>query len=156
MILVDANLLIYAVNRDAPQHAAARDWWEETLSGTTPVGLPWLVMLAFVRLSTNARVMRSPASTEQALHYTHEWLAQPYVTPLNPGESHWLILSRLLADSGAAGNLTNDAHIAAIAIEQGYVVYSADNDFQRFQGIRHVNPLSPGGVHESAASWPPS
>lgn len=151
MILVDANLLIYAVNRDAAQHAAARAWWEEVLSGTTPVGLPWLVLLAFLRLSTNGRVVHSPASTDQALDYVREWLAQPYVTPLNPGESHWLILSRLLVDSGAAGNLTSDAHIAAIAIEHGYVVYSADNDFKRFQGIRHVNPLVPGGVHESRA-----
>lgn len=156
MILADANLLIYAVNRDAPQHPAARAWWEDTLSGTTPVGLPWPVLLAFLRLSTHARVMRSPASAEQALGYVHEWLAQPYVTPLNPGETHWLILSRLLADSGAAGNLTNDAHIAAIAIQHGYVVYSADNDFKRFQGIRHVNPLVPGGVHETATSWSPS
>jgi len=156
MILVDANILIYAVNRDAPPHLAARAWWEEVLSGTTPVGLPWLVLLAFVRLSTHARVLRSPTAVERALGYVNEWLAQPYVTPLNPGEKHWLILSRLLADSGAAGNLTSDAHIAAIAIEHGCVVCSADNDFKRFEGIRHINPLAPGGVHEHTAAWPGS
>jgi len=154
VILVDANLLIYAVNRDAPQHAAARAWWEQVLSGTTPVGLPWLVLLAFLRLSTNARVLRSPASVERALGYVHEWLAQPYVTPVSPGDRHWDILSRLLAESGAAGNLTSDAHIAAIAIEHDHVVCSADNDFKRFKGIRHVNPLASEGAHEHGASWP--
>lgn len=142
MILVDANLLIYAVNRDAPGHEVARAWWEDTLSGTTPVGVPWLVLLAFIRLITNPRIMHAPAATDQALKYVDQWLQQPYVVPVNPGERHWLILSRLLGDAGTAGNLTNDAHVAAIAVEQGYVVYSADNDFKRFEGVRHVNPLA--------------
>lgn len=142
MILPDANLLIYAVNGDTPQHEAARTWLERTLSGTTPVGLPWLVLLAFIRLTTHPRILPTPLSPEDALDYVSGWLAQPFVTPLNPGDRHWLILDRLLRQDGTAGNLTNDAHIAAIAIEHGCALYSADYDFQRFEGLDHVNPLS--------------
>lgn len=153
MILVDANLLIYAINRDAPQHAAARAWWEDTLSGTTQIGLPWLVLLAFLRLTTNPRVVRAPLSAEQALGFVDEWLSQPYATPVGPGERHWSILKQLLGNSGTAGNLTNDAHVAAIALEHGYTVYSADNDFKRFDGLRHVNPLAGQEVHDDALSY---
>lgn len=153
MILVDANLLIYAINRDAPQHAAARTWWEATLSGTTRVGLPWLVLLAFLRLTTNPRVVRSPLPVGQALAFVDRWLQQPYVAPVNPGERHWLILNQLLDTSGTAGNLANDAHVAAIAIEQGCTVYSADNDFKRFGGLQHVNPLAASEVHETASTY---
>lgn len=153
MILVDANLLIYAVNRDAPQHAAARAWWEAVLSGTTQVGLPWLVLLAFLRLTTNPRVVRSPLPADRALAFVDEWLQQPYVVPAGPGEHHWLILKQLLGDSGTAGNLANDAHLAAVAIEQGYTVYSADNDFKRFAGLRHVNPLAGEEIHEAGIRY---
>jgi len=149
VILVDTNLLIYAVNRDAPLHDGARDWLETTLSSTTIVGLPWMVLIAFLRLTTNPRVVQSPVSIDQALTVVDGWLKQPYVMPLNPGERHWAILNRLLLSSGSAGNLTNDAHLAAIAIEQGYALYSADNDFRRFEGLEHVNPLEPGDIHES-------
>lgn len=153
MILIDANLLVYAINSDAPQHAVARGWLEETLSGVTPVGLPWVVLLAFLRLTTSHRVLSSPMSIEQALRYVDSWMAQPYVTVLNPGERHWSILSGLLRDSGGAGNLTSDAHIAAIAIEYGYAVYSADNDFKRFAGVTHVNPLVSREVHEVRGAY---
>lgn len=141
MILVDANLLLYAVNRDLPQNARARAWLEEVLSGHENVGLPWVVILAFLRLTTNARVFEQPLTVEQAVAYIEEWLAQPVVTTVSPGNSHWLILRNLLTVSGAGGNLTTDAHIAALAIEHGYTVYSTDNDFKRFSGLRHVNPL---------------
>lgn len=151
MILIDANILVYAVNRDAPQHAVARDWLEETLSGTTIVGLPWIVLLAFLRLTTNHRILRSPLQAEQALLYIDSWLQQPYVVLVNPGERHWMILNKLLRSSGAAGSLTTDAHIAAIAIEHGYAVCSADNDFKRFDGVVHINPLQ--GIHEPKASY---
>lgn len=151
MILIDANILIYAVNHDAPQHAVARDWLEETLSSTMVVGLPWIVLLAFLRLTTHHRILSKPMRAEQALSYIDGWLAQPFVRLLNPGERHWMILSRLLRNSGTAGNLTSDAHIAAIAIEQGYVVCSADNDYKRFDGLAHVNPLQE--VHERGASY---
>lgn len=153
MILVDTNLLIYAVDADAPQHQAALSWVTETFSSDVPVVLPWVVLTGFIRLTTNARVMRSPLPVATALAYVSLFLQQPNVATLNPGERHWLILGRLLADNGAAGNLTTDAHIAAIAIEHGCTVYSADNDFKRFVGLQHVNPLAHRDIHETLAAY---
>lgn len=141
MILVDANLLIYAIDRDAPLHARARRWLEQALSGTAALALPWVVVLAFLRITTHPAVMRTPLQPGAAIRYVDSWLAQPCVALLGPGENHWRILRNLLEVSGTAGNLTSDAHIAALAIEHGYAVYSTDNDFKRFPGIRHVNPL---------------
>lgn len=142
MILVDANLLIYALNSDSPQHARARPWLERTLSATTPVGLPWIVILAFIRLTTRAGIMRRPLALAHAIAYIDSWLQQPCVEIVGPGEHHWTIFSRLLEATGTAGNLTSDAHIAALALEHGASIYSADHDFARFPGIRHVNPLT--------------
>jgi len=142
MILVDVNLLLYAVNHDLPQHARSRAWLEDVLSGNEGVGLPWVVILAFLRLTTNARIFERPLSVERAVAYVEEWLAQPVVTTVTPGKSHWAVLRNLLLDAGTGGNLTTDAHIASLAIEYGYTVYSTDNDFKRFPGIRHINPLA--------------
>jgi toxin-antitoxin system PIN domain toxin len=153
MILLDANLLIYAYDQDAPQHSRARAWLENILSSNTPVGLPWIVIVAFIRITTNRKAMVTALAAEEALAYVDAWLQQPYVTPLNPGERHWLILNKLLHNNGTAGNLTNDAHIAAIAIEHGYTVYSADNDFKRFTGLLHVNPLEHTDIHETLAQY---
>jgi toxin-antitoxin system PIN domain toxin len=141
MILVDANLLIYAVNQDLPQHPIARDWWESTLSSGESAGLPWVVILAFIRICTNGRVFAKPLSPEFAISYIDEWLDLPTVTTVAPGKNHWNVLRNLMALTGTAGNLTTDAHIAALAIESGCSIYSADNDFRRFPGVRHVNPL---------------
>jgi hypothetical protein len=141
VILVDVNLLLYAVNSDLERHEAARRWWQETLSGTEPVGLPWVVVLAFVRLTTHPRVFERPLEVDQAVAYVDEWLAQPVADVVAPGANHWPILRNLLEATGSAGNLVTDAHIAALALEQGYAVYSADNDFRRFPGLKHVNPL---------------
>lgn len=142
MILLDANLLIYAVNRDLPQHKVARNWLEKTFSDPDDVGLPWVSVLAFLRLSTNPRVFKAPLKVEEAIAYADEWMALPSVSLVVPGFRHWEIFKNLLAQSGTGGNLTTDAHIAALALEGGYAVYSADNDFRRFPGIRHVNPLA--------------
>lgn len=142
MILVDANLLIYAIDEDSPQHPAARQWLEETLSGTTWVGLPWVVILAFLRLTTRPQVVRHPLPPEVALAFVNSWLKQPFVRPVGPGANHWPILRNILATTGMAGNLTSDAHIAALALENGCPVYSTDNDFKRFPGLEHVNPLA--------------
>jgi len=141
MILVDANLLLYAVNEDLPQHDGARRWLENVLSGRESVGLPWVVILAFLRLTTNGRVFERPLPVDQAMAYVDEWLSLPVVRPVVPGPGHWLVLRALLEMAGTAGNLTTDAHIAALAIEHGYTIYSADNDFKRFVGVLHVNPL---------------
>lgn len=142
MILVDANLLIYAVDADSVHHEAARRWLEETLSGTTRVGLPWIVLLAFVRITTRAGIFERPLPVDRALAYVDSWLDQPFATAIAPGESHWAILRGLLAASGTAGNLTADAHLAALAIENRCPVYSTDNDFARFRGVEHKNPLA--------------
>ena len=141
MILVDANLLIYAVNRDAPDHRAARRWLEGLLSGPNHVGLAWVVVLAFLRITTRPGILPAPLSIDQASTYVDEWLAQPMVEMVAPGEAHWR-LRNLLLSAGTLGNLTSDAHLAAIALETGAEIHSADYDFQRFPGIRHFNPLA--------------
>jgi toxin-antitoxin system PIN domain toxin len=142
VILLDANLLIYAVNRDLPQHKTAKTWIEKTFSDQDSVGLPWVSVLAFLRLCTNPRVFKAPLKVEDAIAYIDEWVALPSVELVTPGQRHWEIFKNLLAQCGTAGNLVTDAHIAALALERGYAVYSADNDFRRFPGIRHVNPLA--------------
>jgi len=141
VILVDANVLVYAVNADSPHHRPARKWLELALSGATPVGLAWIVILAFLRLTTRAGVLSKPLSPERAMAFVDEWLAQPYVVAVGPGDGHWTILRQLLRESGTAGNLTSDAHLAALALEQGASVCSTDADFSRFPGIERINPL---------------
>ena len=141
MIIIDANLLIYATNADSPQHTAARKWLERTLSGAIEVGLPWIVVLAFIRITTRPGILANPLSCEAALDYVDQWLNQPFVNLLAPTEQHWKIFRQLLHQSGSLGNLTSDAHIAALAIENGADIYSADHDFRRFPGVVHVNPL---------------
>lgn len=142
MILVDANLLIYAVNADSAHHREARRWLEQTLSGPTPVGFAWVVLLAFLRVTTQASVFPQPLAPERALDYVDSWLDQPFASAVAPGPGHWAILKTLLRHTGAAGNLTSDAHLAALAIEQECTVYSTDSDFQRFPGVECHNPLT--------------
>jgi uncharacterized protein len=139
--LVDANVLIYAIDADSPHHRPARRWLEEALSGTTSIGLAWIVILAFLRLTTRPGILRNPLPPERAMAFIDEWLAQPYVRAVSPGESHWTILRKLLRDSGTAGNLTSDAHLAAAALELGASVCSTDADFERFPGVDRINPL---------------
>jgi toxin-antitoxin system PIN domain toxin len=141
MILIDANLLIYAIDQSSPHHRKASIWLEAILSSTTPVGLAWIAALAFLRITTRAGVMNKPLHADDAITYIDSWLSQPNVALVRPGEQHWPILRNLLQASGTSGNLTSDAHLAALAIEQGYAVYSADNDFRRFAGLTVVNPI---------------
>ena len=142
MKLVDLNLLIYAVNRDSPNHEAARSWLENVLSGDERVGLPWVVLLGFLRITTSRLIMPRPLPVGQALDVVDGWLAQPQVQVLHPGEDHWRHLRILLLDCGAAGNLTTDAHLAALAIGNGATVCSTDNDFGRFARLEWTNPLA--------------
>ncbi len=141
MILVDANVLIYAIDADSPHHRPARRWLEHELSGTTPVGLVWIVILAFLRLTTREGILKKPLSPERAMAFVDEWLAQPYVSAVGPGDGHWTILRKLLRDAGTAGNLTSDAHVAAVALELGATICSTDADFGRFPGIERISPL---------------
>jgi uncharacterized protein len=144
VILVDANLLTYAVDADAPHHRKARRWFEDTISGHERVGLPWVVLLAFLRITTREGILQRPLPARAALAYVDEWLSHPNVEPVGPGPRHWLLLRNLLKTTGMAGNLTSDAHLAALAIERGAPVYSTDHDFGRFPGVEHVNPLAAG------------
>jgi uncharacterized protein len=144
VIVVDLNLLIYAVNEDAPQHERARRWWEGVVSQSETIGLAWAVVFGFLRLTTNPRVMPRPLAPEKAFAVIDDWFAQPPVEPIEPTERHWAIVKEILAPLGTAGNLTSDAHLAALAIEHGARLFSTDNDFARFSPLRWVNPLGGG------------
>lgn len=141
MILPDINLLVYAVDETSPYHAASRRWWDETLSSTQTVALCWPSILGFVRLVTNRRIFQSPMTAAEALDRVDGWLAQPNSFLVSPTPRHWSLLSTLLRSMGVAGNLTTDAHIAALAIEHGATLCSNDNDFARFEQLRWENPL---------------
>lgn len=144
MIVPDVNLLVYAYNRDAPHHADARSWWENLLNSDTPVALPWASVLGFVRLMTHRAVLTTPLMPAKATDHARGWMLRPNVEPLEPGERHLDILDRLLRVVGAGGNLTTDAHLAALAIEHQAELCSNDADFARFPGLRWRNPLRGG------------
>lgn len=144
MIVPDINLLLYAAQVESPQHAKATAWLEQLLNGDEPVGLPWTVSIGFVRLVTNHRIFVSPLPVEQALDFVDGWYSRRIVVPVAPGDEHWRVLRTLLLESGAAGNLTSDAHLAALCIERGATLHSANSDFGRFHGLRWVNPLVTG------------
>jgi hypothetical protein len=139
--LVDANVLLYAVDERSPRHRAARAWLEARLSGSETIALTWSVLLAFLRLSTSPRVFAHPLPGDQAFDVVDSWLAQPCVTLVHPGDRHSAVLRGLLASLGMAGNLVSDAHLAALAIEHGAELCSCDTDFARFAGLRWVDPL---------------
>ena len=146
MILVDANLLMYAANGAAPEHDRARSWLDDRLNGSARVGLPWPSLLAFVRLATNPVVVRDPASMADAWQQVEEWLGcEPAWTPL-PGAEHSAILGRLLESPGMTSRLVPDAHLAALAVEHGLTLCSTDGDFARFPGLRWENPLAAGST----------
>ncbi len=142
MTIIDANVLLYAYNADAPQHKAAAQWLASLLKSAEPIGLPWATVWAFIRISTNSRIWSHPRSTEDVFAIIREWLAQPGVVLLNPGPLHAEILEKLVDDYGAIGPLVTDAVLAALAIEHGAVLASTDQDFRRFPDVRWVNPLS--------------
>ncbi len=143
MILVDANLLLYAYDSLSAKHQEARLWMEEAFSGIEPVRLSWPVILAFLRISTNTRLRSAPFTLEEAAAIVDEWFMRPNVDLLEPGERHWQILRHLLPESQARGPLVSDAHIAALAIEHGAVLYTTDRDFSRFERLQWHNPLEP-------------
>ena len=142
MIIVDANLLIHAVNEDARLNHKAKQWLESALSGSEAVGFSWVVLLAFLRLTTRTSLFRRPLPIEASLDVVASWLDQAPATIVHPGPRHLSILRELLIDLGTGGNLTSDAHLAALAIEHGAILYSSDADFARFSGLKWRNPLS--------------
>jgi uncharacterized protein len=143
MKIVDLNVLLYAVNSEAALHERARRWWEQALNDEETLGLPWVVLLGFLRLSTNARVFPRPLTPGVAASKIDAWLARDNVRVVRENEAHWETLKPLLGGTGTAGNLTTDAHLAALAISHDAVLVSSDGDFGRFKNLRWENPLQP-------------
>lgn len=142
MKLVDANLLLYAMDTSAPRHARARRWLEVELSGDETVAFAWSALLAFIRLSTSPRVFESPLDPSEAFAIVEGWLSRSNAAVVHPAERHLALLRDFLVPLGTAGNLTSDAHLAALALEHGAELCSSDSDFARFPGVRWVDPLA--------------
>lgn len=144
MIIPDANVLLYAYHRGAPQHERARAWVERSFSGSQPIGLPWQCTTAFLRVATHPKVFSNPYSIAEATAIVRAWFDAPAVTVLDPGARYFDILSALLATSQVSGPLVMDAALAALAIEFGATLASSDRDFRRFDGLRLLDPLQEG------------
>ena len=142
MKLSDVNLLLYAYDTSSAHHARAKAWLEGQLSGVEAFAFAWIVLLAFVRLVTSPRVFESPLRVDEALDIVDAWLAAPCATVAHPGARHAVLLRQLLEPLGTGGNLTTDAHLAALALEHDAELCSADADFSRFPGVRWTNPLT--------------
>lgn len=142
MIIPDANLLVYAYDETCPAHRLARKWWENALSGTEAVGIPWIVVLAFVRLATHPTIAENPMTVAQAEVTVTDWLEVEHVRLLAPSQATLARFFEFLRAAGTGGNLSTDAMIAALATEYGGCVYSNDRDFSRFPGLVWRNPLA--------------
>jgi toxin-antitoxin system PIN domain toxin len=142
VIVLDANLLLYAYDGTSPHHDAALSWLKKAFSGPELIGLPWQVVWAFLRLSTNSRIFASPLLTEEAVAIVQQWMDLKQVRLLAPGERHWSLLRQMLLEGNVRGPLATDAEIAALTIEYGGVLHTTDRDFARFPGLRWANPLA--------------
>lgn len=140
-MLLDANLLLYAVDEAGPQHARASAWLTDQLGGPRRVGLPWQSLIAFLRIATNPRAARRPISPDVAWEQVEEWLAAPAAWVPVPGPAYGRILGELIVRYGVSGNLVPDAQLAALALEHGLTIHSHDTDFVRFREVRWENPL---------------
>jgi toxin-antitoxin system PIN domain toxin len=140
MKIVDANVLLYAVNSASERHEPSRRWLDAALSGADTVGLAWVPLLAFVRLTTKEGLFPSPLRPSEAMRQVGEWLNAPGAVAVGPGPRHIDILAGLLGDGGAGGSLVNDAHVAALAVEHRGTIVSYDNDFGRFAGVTWQTP----------------
>jgi toxin-antitoxin system PIN domain toxin len=141
VIVVDVNLLLYAVISGFPRHVEARTWWEDCLNGPSQVALSAPAVFGFLRIATNPRVLTSPLAVQDAIEHVTDWLDRPQARFLMPGPRHLDIAFALLRSQGTAGNLTTDVQLAALAIEYQAELHSNDTDFGRFHGLRWVNPL---------------
>lgn len=143
MMLVDANVLLHAEDSRSQHHGAAREWWDAQLSGSAPMGLTWMVLTAFVRIGTNARLQSRPLTLSEAIARVQSWMDQPCVRLLTPTDQHWEVFQRMLHAGNATANLVSDAHLVALAVEHNAILYSTDADFARFRGLRWRNPVLP-------------
>ncbi|HET7624280.1 MAG TPA: type II toxin-antitoxin system VapC family toxin [Verrucomicrobiae bacterium] len=142
MILVDANLVLYAEDSLSEHHETARTWWDAQLSGLDSVGLCWPVLSAFIRIGTNTRLHQRPLTLKEAAERVQSWFNQPCVRIVQPTDQHWTIFQQMLQSGKATGNLVSDAHLAALAVEHNCTLYSTDTDFARFKGLKWKNPIS--------------
>ncbi len=142
MILVDANLLIYAHDVAAPKHDRAKTWLDDRLNGSARVGFPWMSILAFLRIVTNQRIFAKASPIGEAWAVVQAWLGNDSAWIPSPTERHGEVLEQMLFAGGAVGNIVPDAHLAALAVEHGLVLCSADMDFTRFPALRFENPLA--------------
>jgi hypothetical protein len=141
MMLPDVNLLLYAHNPRAAQHQKAFHWWNQCLQEHEGVALAWVVILGFVRITTHPKVFERPMTVEAAVGRVEEWLSLPHIHLVHPAQTHFQTWSALLKQIGTAGNLTTDAHLAALAIERGLILQTTDADFASFPGLKWNNPL---------------
>jgi toxin-antitoxin system PIN domain toxin len=141
VIVPDINLLLHAYNISSLVHDEAKAWWEGRLDGSESVGLAWVTVLGFIRIGTTLRTAARPLHVREACDHVRTWLTRSHVGILHPGDRHADILFGLLEQLGVGGNLTTDAHLAALAIEYQAELYSTDADFARFPGLRWRNPL---------------
>jgi hypothetical protein len=142
MMVPDANVLIFAHDEASPHHGRAREWWESALCGADPVGLAWVVVLAFTRLLTHPQICENPLSIVQVRQIVGQWLARPHVRLIHVSDEALGRFFDLLQEAGGGGNLSTDALIAVHALEHSATVVSNDRDFDRFAGIRRINPLA--------------
>jgi toxin-antitoxin system PIN domain toxin len=140
MILPDVNVLVHAHNTESAVHARARQWWDECLEGPEGIGLAWVTLLGFIRLTSNRRIVTAPLTVSELTARIASWLDLPHIHVAYPSDSHFTRLRAELERLGTAGNLTTDAHLAVLAMERGYVLHTTDTDFARFPGLRWVNP----------------
>jgi toxin-antitoxin system PIN domain toxin len=141
MTVLDANIILYAYDTMASHHSRARAWIENLFSEGTPVGIPWQTVVAFLRITTNARLPGERLTTAEAVDVVAQWLEQPNVRLLSPTEQHWSLLRQMIVDGQAMGPLVSDAHLAALTVDHGGVLHTTDRDFARFPGLRWNNPL---------------
>ncbi len=141
MRILDVNLLLYAIDARSAHHANARNFLDRVLNTDETVALPWTVVLGFLSMVTNARVFPNPLTSEQALTVVDGWLARPNVVALEAGPEHWSIVRELMRETGTAGSLVSDAHLAAMAVERGAELCSSDADFARYARLKWVDPV---------------
>jgi toxin-antitoxin system PIN domain toxin len=141
MLLLDANILLYAANQAAPEHKPIIRWLDEALAGPEPVGFAWNVIAAFLRITTRSKLLDSPLTITESIQRIESWLDLPNVIVVRETESHWRIFSDLMVACNVAGNLVMDAHLAALAISHDAKLITCDADFARFPGLRWANPL---------------
>lgn len=140
MVVVDANVLLSAVNTAGAHHEDSRQWLDDSLAGSEAVGLAWVALLAFIRVGTNPAILPAPLTSGEATGQVERWLRAPAAVAVEPSSRHPSLLRGLLRETGTAGNLTTGAHLAALAIEHGADIVSWDRDFARYPGVRHRLP----------------